>query len=200
MTGLIQLRDLSMATRKILYCGDPALRKQAKRVRSIDDRVVELLRDLTETMLENAGLGLAAPQVGEPIAAIVVRADPDGEGTLELINPRIVEKEGENEDMEGCLSLPTLRGLVVRPERVLVEAITREGEEITVEGDGLMARALAHETDHLVGRLFTDEVIPDSLAWLRPDDSEDSGYRLEPTTMEEAMEAFERLRRRRSDP
>lgn len=188
-----------MAMREVLICGEPVLRRRAKRVKNIDGRIIELLRDMAETMLENSGLGLAGPQVGESRAVIVVRPDAEEEDVLELINPRIVETEGEEEGLEGCLSLPTLRGTVIRPERVAVEAITPEGEEVVVEGDGLMARTLAHEVDHLVGKLFIDQVEPDSLVWLRPDDSEESGYRLDPTTMEEAMAAFDRLRKRRSE-
>jgi peptide deformylase len=186
-----------MATRKILYCGDPVLRRRASRIRNINDGIIELLRDLSETMLEASGLGLAAPQVGETITAVVVRPDAEEHETIELVNPRIVEAEGEEEGLEGCLSLPTLRGTVIRPQRVVVEAIAPDGEEIVVEGEGMLARALAHEVDHLVGKLFIDEVLPDSLAWLRPDDSEETGYRLEPTTLEEAMAAFKRLRKGR---
>ena len=188
-----------MAKRKVVICGEPVLRRRAKRVKNIDGRIIELLGDMAETMPENSGLGLAGPQVGESRAVIVVQPDPEEEGVLELINPRVIEKEGEEEGLEGCLSLPTLRGTVIRPQRVAVEAVTPDGEEVVVEGDGLMARALAHEVDHLAGTLFIDQVEPDSLVWLRPDDSKESGYRLDPTTIEEAMAAFERLRKRRSE-
>ncbi len=188
-----------MAKKRIVICGEPVLRRQAKRVKNIDGRIIELLGDMVETMLENSGLGLAGPQVGESKTIIVVRPDPEQEDVLELINPRIVETEGEEEGLEGCLSLPTLRGTVIRPQRVVVEAVTPDGEEVVVEGEGLMARALVHEVDHLAGTLFIDRVEPDSLAWLRPDDRKESGYRLDPTTMEEALAAFERLRKRRSE-
>lgn len=188
-----------MAVRRIVYCGHPALRRKARLVRNIDADLIELLEDLAETMYSENGLGLAAAQVADSAAAVVVRRDPDGEETLELINPRIVEQEGEQDGSEGCLSLPTLRGSVLRPERVVVQALDREGERIVVEGEGLMARCLAHELDHLEGRLFIDTVDADSLCWLTPDSSEESGYRLEPTTIEEAREAFDRLNRQRRD-
>ncbi len=186
-----------MAVRRIVYCGHPALRKKARRVREIDEGLAQLLDDLAETMLVESGLGLAAAQVADPLAAVVVRRDPDGEEMIELINPRIVEREGEQEGHEGCLSLPTLRGTVLRPERVVVEAVDREGDEIIIEGEGLMARCLAHELDHLAGRLFIDVVEPESLCWMRPDSDKECGYRLEDTTIEDAIEAFERLRKQR---
>ncbi len=186
-----------MALRRILYCGDPILSRKAGRIHEMDDGVVELLRDLRETMLEAGGLGLAAAQIGVPLAAVTVLRDPESDSVLKLINPRIVEQEGEQEGSESCLSLPTLRGVVIRPARVVVEALDLNGEVIRAEGEGLMARCLAHEVDHLDGRLFIDSVEPDSLCWLRPDESEEAGYRTEPTTVEEAREAFDRLRKQR---
>lgn len=186
-----------MAVRRIVYCGDPVLRRKAARVRRIDDEICGLLDDMRETMLDQDGLGLAAAQVGEPASVVVVRRGAESEKVIELINPRIVRREGEESGMEGCLSLPTLRGTVVRPASVVVEAVDREGNEIVVEGEGMMARCLSHELDHLAGRLFIDQVEPDTLCWLRPDESEDTGYRSEPTTMEEAQEAFKRLTARR---
>lgn len=188
-----------MAVRRIVYCGDPVLRRKARKVRQIDHELDSLVNDLAETMLEQNGLGLAAAQVGVPVAIVVIRRDPEEEETIELINPRIIEAEGEQEGGEGCLSLPTLRGTVVRPDRVVVEAVDREGEEIVIEGEGLMARCLAHELDHLAGRLFIDVVESDSLYWMTPDEDEQSGYRLEKTTLEEAEEAFRRLRKQRGD-
>ena len=188
-----------MAARKIVYCGHPVLRRKARRVKNVDGRLMELLREMSEIMLEASGVGLAAPQVGESMRAVIVRPDPEEENTLELLNPRIVEREGDEEGLEGCLSLPTLRGTVMRPQRVVVEATDMDGDDIVVEGEGLLARALAHEVDHLAGTLFIDRVVPDSLVWLRPDDSDESGYRLEPTTLEEALAAFERLRNQQDD-
>jgi peptide deformylase len=182
------------AMRRILYCGDPILRRPASRVRRIDDEVCSLLDDMAETMVRADGLGLAAPQVGVSNAIVTIRTDPDSDTVLELINPRIVEVEGEQEGAEGCLSLPTLRGIVLRPMRVLVQATDREGEEIEVEGEGLMARCLAHELDHLAGKLYIDLADPDSLCWMRPDEREELGYRTEPVSVEEARAAFNRMR------
>ncbi len=188
-----------MAVRRVVYCGDPVLRKKATRVHRIDDEICQLLDDMRETMLEENGMGLAAAQVGVSKAVVVVRMDPEEDDVLELINPELVETEGEERGVEGCLSLPTLRGEVVRPAEAMVRAVNREGETITVEGEGLMARCLAHEVDHLSGQLFIDEVDPETLCWLRPDDSEESGYRIESTTVEEAKEAFERLRKQQGE-
>lgn len=185
-----------MAVRKVVYCGDPVLRRKASRVRRIDQEIIDLLDDMTETMLEANGLGLAAAQVGVSSAVVVVRRGPESDEVIELINPRVVQIEGEETGVEGCLSLPTLRGEVIRPSTAVVEAIDREGNEILLEGEGLMARCFAHECDHLDGRLFIDSVDPDSLCWLRPDETEEAGYRTESTTIEEAREAFERLRER----
>ncbi|MFW5867386.1 MAG: peptide deformylase [Armatimonadota bacterium] len=165
-----------MARRKVVYCGDPVLRRKASRVRRIDDEICSLLDDMRETMLEHNGLGLAAAQVGVPSTVVVIRRDPEGEGVIELINPRIV-----------------------RPSKAAVEAIDRDGNEILVEGEGMIARCLVHELDHLAGRLFIDEVDPETLCWLRPDQREESGYRAESTTLEEAREAFERLRRQKRE-
>ena len=185
-----------MAVRRILYCGDPTLRRKARRLRDIDEDVIRLLDDLRDTMQHASGLGLAAAQIGRPVAAVTVLRDPESERVLKLINPRIIESEGEQEGTEACLSLPTLRGMVIRPARVVVAALDPSGNPITLEAEGLMARCLAHELDHLEGRLFIDAVEPDTLCWLRPDDNEESGYRTEPTSVEEAQEAFNRLRAR----
>lgn len=182
-----------MAVRRITYCGEPVLRRKASRVRRIEDEICTLLDDMRETMLENDGLGLAAAQVGESVAVVVVRRGAESSDVIELINPRMVEIDGEESGMEGCLSLPTLRGTVIRPANVEVEAVDREGNEIVIEGEGLMARCLSHELDHLAGTLFIDQVEADSLCWLQPDEREDTGYRIEPTSREEAEEAFERL-------
>lgn len=183
-----------MARRAIVYCGDPVLARKARRIREIGEDLHELLADMEETMLAADGLGLAAAQVGVPIAAVTIRQGPDVEEVLALINPEIVEAEGEQVGTEACLSLPTLRGIVVRPRRVVVEAFDPTGRPITIEGEGLMARCLAHELDHLAGTLFIDVVRPETLVWVRPDETEEAGYREEATTVEEARAAFERLR------
>ncbi|ABN51803.1 MAG TPA: peptide deformylase [Hungateiclostridium thermocellum] len=145
-----------MAVRFIREDGDEILRKVSKKVDVIDERIKTLLDDMAETMYAANGVGLAAPQVGVLKRVVVIDV---GDGLMELINPEIVEQEGEQIDIEGCLSIPGVAGEVKRPARVVVEALNREGEKITVEGKELLAVALCHEIDHLDGILFTDKVI-----------------------------------------
>lgn len=187
-----------MALRKILVCGDPLLRMKAKRIRHMDDELLQMLDDMVETMLAAPGIGLAAPQIGQSVRAIVV-GELSGEDDEErpkvhrLLNPRIVEAEGQVEAAEGCLSLPTLQGIVLRPQRVVVEALGRDGEPLQLEATGWSARAISHEIDHLDGKLFIDLAQPDSLAWMVPDEDAESGYRLQPVSKQEALDAFQRL-------
>ncbi|MBE6082433.1 peptide deformylase [Acidilutibacter cellobiosedens] len=145
-----------MAIRKIRYSKDPILRKKAKEINNVTDRIKVLLDDMAETMYSKEGLGLAAPQVGVLRRAVVVDA---GQGLYKLIDPRIVEQEGELIDFEGCLSIPRITGKVKRPEKVKVEYTDIDGNRKEVEGEGLFARALCHEIDHLDGILFTDLII-----------------------------------------
>ncbi|WP_394355738.1 peptide deformylase [Caldicoprobacter guelmensis] len=144
----------------MIYGKDDVLRKKSKPVEKIDKRVLELLDDMAETMRHADGVGLAAPQVGILRRVVVIDV---GEGLIELINPEIVESSGEQRGAEGCLSIPGIRGEVIRPERVKVKALNREGEQIEVTGTGLLARALCHEIDHLDGILFIDKVVPGTL-------------------------------------
>ena len=145
-----------MAIRQLRYVNDPILRKKSREITKIDDRIKTLLDDMVETMHENEGVGLAAPQVGILRKAIVIDI---GEGILKLINPEITEKEGENLDVEGCLSVPDRAGKVLRPEKVKVKYLDTDGKEQTIEGNGLLARALCHEIDHLNGILFIDKIV-----------------------------------------
>jgi peptide deformylase len=189
-----------MAKREILVCGDPRLRKKALPVRNFSEELAQLVQDMVEAMVEADGLGLAAPQVGEAAQVIVLRREDDPDAAPGcLVNPKIVKAEGEVEQTEGCLSLPTLYGHVLRPESAVVTGCTLEGEELEVAGEGRMAQALMHEIDHLRGKLFIDRVLPDSLRWMVPDPEEEDGYRFEPTTLPEAVAAFERLRRKREE-
>jgi peptide deformylase len=142
-----------MAYRDIRVDDDPILRKKARRVDRINDRVITLLDDMMETLHHEDGVGLAAPQVGVLRRVIVIDT---GEIALEMINPEIVELEGEETDKEGCLSLPGRMGVVPRPARVVARYTDRNGEAKEVEGEGLLARAICHETDHLNGILFID--------------------------------------------
>ena len=187
-----------MALMPIRIYGDPVLRKKAKPVRDLDGVLSDLIETMVEAMCANEGVGLAAPQVGKLRRIIVVRADaePDSE-IFRLINPRVIAAEGTQEGLEGCLSLPALRGKVNRHEQVAVEAITLEGDEVAIEATGLLARVLEHEIDHLNGVLFVNRADLDTLCWLIPDTEAEDGYRFEPTTMEEAQRCFERMRRKR---
>ncbi|MBR6951488.1 MAG: peptide deformylase [Oscillospiraceae bacterium] len=150
-----------MALRNILKTGEPRLRKTSRRVTEFNDRLHQLLDDMKETLLDAGGVGLAGPQVGVLRDVILVmdtnREDlTEEEQIIELINPQIVEKAGEQTGPEGCLSVPGEYGIVTRPETVTVKAQDRYGREFTVSGYGLTARCFCHEIDHLSGILFTD--------------------------------------------
>ena len=145
-----------MAIRNILKDDEPTLRKISRSVDKIDSRIITLIDDMIETMYHADGIGLAAPQVGVLKRIIVLDV---GDGVIELINPKIIEMEGEQIETEGCLSIPGVSGDVKRPEFVKVRGLNRLGKAIVIEGDDLLARALCHEIDHLDGILFTDKVI-----------------------------------------
>jgi len=146
-----------MAIRKIVLKGDEILNKRCKEVREINDRILELLDDMRDTLYENGnGVGLAAPQVGILKRLVVIDV---GEGLIEMINPVIVETEGEQVEVEGCLSIPGVYGKVRLPERVIVEYLNREGKKARTEGHGLLAICICHELDHLDGILFDEKVI-----------------------------------------
>lgn len=146
--------------REIRLFGDPVLREPAEPVAAIDDRVRALVADLVETMYEADGVGLAAPQVGIGLRVIVVDTrEEEGSGALALINPRIADASAETDKVEeGCLSIPGIAEIVERPARVVVEALDPAGEPVRIEADGLSARALQHEVDHLDGVLFLDRL------------------------------------------
>jgi len=144
-----------MAIRKIRTIGDDVLRKISKPVEKIDARLLTLLDDMVDTMYHANGVGLAAPQVGILKRAIVVDV---GEGVYKLINPEIIEEEGEQIDEEGCLSVPNRSGVVRRPKKVSVKALNEKGQEIIIQAEDLFARALCHEIDHLNGILYVDKV------------------------------------------
>lgn len=148
-----------MALREIVKFGEDILRKKCRVVTAFDDRLGILLDDLAETLQSADGVGLAAPQVGMLRRAVVIDIR-DGKGTMELVNPEIISMDGKQLGDEGCLSAPGEWAKVERPMRVTVKAFDRHGNEFTVNGEGLLARALCHEIDHLDGVLFTDRVKP----------------------------------------
>jgi len=141
-----------MGLRKILDDKEPALHKVCKPVEKFDWRLHKLLKDMADTLIDSGGVGLAAPQVG--ILRRVVLVDT-GEEILELINPTLVETDGEQEGPEGCLSVPGKYGLVKRPYYAKVRAQDRHGEWFEAEGEELIARCFCHELDHLDGILYT---------------------------------------------
>ena len=144
-----------MAIRKIRLDGDDVLRKVCKPVEKMTPRIETLIDDMFDTMYEANGVGLAAPQVGI-LKRIVVIDVCDGDAYA-LINPQIIEADGEQLGDEGCLSLPGLVGKVKRPNHVICKAYDIDMDEITVEGEGLLARAICHELDHLDGILYKDK-------------------------------------------
>ena len=145
-----------MALRQIVQIGEPVLRKKSKVVTEVNDKIRQLLDDMADTMYDADGVGLAAPQVGILKRMVVIDI---GEGLIELINPEIIETEGEYLDTEGCLSVPGESGEVLRPYRVKVKAQNRDGEWFEIEGEELLARAFCHEIDHLDGILYVDKVV-----------------------------------------
>lgn len=143
-----------MAIRNIVTLGDDVLRKVCRTQMQFDERLWTILDDMKETMYKAEGVGLAAPQIGILRRYCVIDV---GDGLIELINPVITQTEGEQTDMEGCLSLPGRSSEVTRPMKVTVRAQDRNGNNFTVTGEGLKARALCHEIDHLDGILYIDK-------------------------------------------
>ena len=144
-----------MAIRKIREIGDEVLTKPCKEVTKMTLRTKILIDDMLDTMYEAMGVGLAAPQVGILKRIVVIDV---GEGPIVLINPQIVETDGEQTGEEGCLSVPGKSGLVTRPDYVKVKALDEDMKEIELEGTGLLARAFCHEIDHLDGKMYVDLV------------------------------------------
>lgn len=143
-----------MAIRTILTKGEPALNKVCHPVTKFDDKLADLLDDLKETLAQANGLGLAAPQVGILRRAVIV-VNEEGE-MLELVNPEIIAREGEQDGLEGCLSVPGMWGYVKRPAWVRVKAQDRKGNWFEVEGRDITARCFCHELSHLDGHLYTE--------------------------------------------
>lgn len=143
-----------MALREIIKKGDPVLEKKAHPVTQFDEKLHSLLDDMQDTLEESGGAGLAAPQVG--ILRRVVLVADDDDNILELVNPTIVAAEGEQDGLEGCLSVPGYWGFVKRPAKVRVRAQDRFGNWFEEEGEGITARCFCHELDHLEGQLYTE--------------------------------------------
>lgn len=145
-----------MAIRQVRVIGDEILTKACKPVKEMNERTLELIEDMFETMYENNGCGLAAPQVG--IRKRIVTIDVDDGNQYVLINPEILETKGSQTGPEGCLSVPGKNGQVTRANYVKAKALNEKMEEYVIEGEGLLARCILHECDHLDGRLYVDLV------------------------------------------
>ena len=146
-----------MALREIRTEGDPILGKKTKPVKELTPRLKELISDMYETMRNANGVGLAAPQVGILKQIVTIEVEEGGE-CYTLINPRIISSEGEQTGYEGCLSVPGVSGVVTRPEKVVCEALDENMNPRVIEAEGLLARCICHELDHLEGHLYTELV------------------------------------------
>ena len=144
-----------MALRTIRTEGDAVLNKISKPIKEMTPKLLALIADMLDTMYDSNGVGLAAPQIGMLKRIVVIDV---GDGPMVLINPEILEKDGEQTGDEGCLSVPGMAGQVTRPNYVKVKALDVNMEEVIYEGEGLLARAFCHEIDHLDGHLYTEFV------------------------------------------
>ena len=147
-----------MALRTIRELGDPVLEKKAKAVKEMTPKIRQLIEDMKETMYDADGVGLAAPQVGMLKRIVVIDISAEQDQPIVLINPEIVEKDGEQTGWEGCLSVPGKSGQVTRPQHVVAKALNEDMEEFTIEGEDLLARAICHELDHLEGHVYVELV------------------------------------------
>ncbi|BCJ95287.1 peptide deformylase [Anaerocolumna cellulosilytica] len=148
-----------MAIRNIRVIGDSILTKKSKEITEVTPKLKTLIEDMLDTMYDAEGVGLAAPQIGILKRLVVIDVSPEGDSPIILINPEILETDGEQTGEEGCLSVPGKSGVVTRPNYAKVKAFNEKMEEIIVEGNELLARALCHEIDHLNGELYVDKVV-----------------------------------------
>ena len=160
-----------MAIRQIRKEGDEILKKKSREVEEINEKILQLIDDMLDTMYEANGVGLAAVQVGVLKQVIVIDID-DGNGPLILINPKILKEKGIQEVEEGCLSFPNKFAKVERPAEITVEAKDREGKTIRIKAKELLAQALSHEIDHLNGTVFVDKIVPGTLEYVDPNKSQ----------------------------
>lgn len=157
-----------MAIRNIRTEGDEILKKNAREVENIDERIQILIDDMIETMHHLNGVGLAAQQVGV-LKRVVVIDLYDDNGPIVFINPVIKKEKGEQECDEGCLSFPNQFAKIIRPKEVEVEALDREGKKFKLKAKGLLAQAISHEVDHLNGIVFVTKIIPGTLQYVEPE-------------------------------
>lgn len=146
-----------MAIRNIVKEGDPVLLKKCRPVEKFDDKLAQLIDDMTDTLRKAGGVGLAAPQVGILRRVFIMILEEDGE-VIEAVNPEIIKQSGKVRDTEGCLSVPNQWGIVTRPKTVVLRACNRKGEQYELKLRELGARCACHENDHLDGHLFLEKV------------------------------------------
>ena len=147
-----------MALRNIRVIGDEILYKRSKEVKEVTEKTRQLVEDMFETMYEAEGVGLAAPQVGILKRIVVIDVSEEQNSPIVLINPVITHMEGEQRGSEGCLSVPGKAGIVIRPNLVRARALDSDMNEIEIEGEEFLARAIIHEVEHLDGKLYVDKV------------------------------------------
>ena len=148
-----------MAVRKIVKYGDPVLRRKCPNVKAIDKEILKLVEDMLETMYDAPGIGLAANQIGVALNLAVIDLQPEGKkNPIVLINPKIVELKGKIFEEEGCLSIPGFLAKTKRYAFAKVSCVNEKGFPVTISGEGLIARALQHETDHLKGKFYVDRL------------------------------------------
>jgi len=172
---------------RIVHYGHPALRRRSTRVGRATHDLEDLVSRMAELMRAAGGLGLAANQVGIPRRVAVVQMDDE---LAVLIDPEIASASGAEVATEGCLSLPRLYGDVARPTEVVMKARDLSGKRIEIAAQGLLARALCHEVDHLNGKLFIDLVDESTLHWLVAPATEEADQVIQPTTLQEALKVF----------
>lgn len=149
-----------MAIRTIIYLPDPRLRIKSSKIEQFDDKLQTLIDDMFDTMYDAKGVGLAAPQIGINLCLSVIDVIGDKSQQIVIINPEIVESQGQASYQEGCLSVPGAYDTVIRAEKVTVRALDRFGKPFEITADGLLGECLQHEIDHLNGKLFVDLLSP----------------------------------------
>jgi peptide deformylase len=183
-----------VAIRDITLLGDPVLRRRAEPVTEVDESVRELAQDMMDTMVEAPGIGLAAPQVGVSLRMITLNLE---EASGAIINPVVARSSRDEEsDLEACLSIPDVQGLVRRPSSVVVKGLDMDGRKVVLKAEGLLARCLQHEIDHLDGAVFLDRVTdPKVKVFHRVEDpdADEETYESELVTIAEVHRRFEEL-------
>lgn len=157
-----------MAIRTIRTEGDEILKKKSKKVEVIDEKIIELINDMIETLHKYEGVGLAAVQVGI-LKQIVIIQEAEDKPIHVIINPEIISQSGTQIVEEGCLSFPNKFAKIERPENIKIRAINEKGKKIEISGKGLLAQAISHEIDHLNGEVFIDKIIPGTLEIIKPE-------------------------------